>query len=150
MGRRLGIVLGAGLLLGAVGNAVSPRGLSWSNPLGNGLRSRAAEEGLVPVNLDAARRILRLPGLVVLDSRPREEFRIGRLPGARSLPWAEAEEGRALPPPAGPVLVYCSNEFCESSLRLGQWLRSKGIRDVALLVEGYDGWWNDRGPIDQD
>ena len=89
--------------------------------------------------------------MIVLDSRPREEFAIGRLPGAKSLPWAEVEEGRSTPPPKDrPILVYCANEFCESSLRLGEWLRSKGHRDVALFIEGYEAWWNAKAPYDQD
>jgi rhodanese-related sulfurtransferase len=150
MGRRVGILLGVAFLLGSVANSVSPRGLSWSHPLGTGLRSRAAEAGLIPVDLPAVREILKHPGLIILDSRPPEEFRIGHLPGARSLPWAEAERGGAPPPERVPVLVYCANEFCESSLHLGLWLRSRGLRDVALFVEGYEGWWNDHNPIEPD
>lgn len=147
---RAAVLVGIALLLAAAANAL-PGGLSWTEPLGRGLRVRAAEAGLVPVDLDAVRRLVGRPGLLLLDSRRPEDFRIGRLPGARSFPWTEAEAGRAAPPPAaGPVLVYCSNEFCDSSLELGRWLRSKGVRDVAIFVEGYEAWWNAKGAVDED
>ncbi len=89
--------------------------------------------------------------MIILDSRPREEFALGRLPRASSMPWSEVEEGLGKPPAQDrPILVYCANEFCESSFRLGEWLRSRGHRDVALFVEGYEAWWNAKDPVDQD
>lgn len=149
--RKLLGLLGTGVLLAAAANAVSPRGLAWKDPFGSGLRARAALAGIVPVELEAVRTLLKDPSVVILDSRPRDEFTIGRLPGARSTPWSVVEEGQGTLPPQGrPILVYCANEFCESSLRLGEWLRSKGYRDVALFVGGYEAWWNAKYPVDQD
>ena len=151
MTRRLLALLGAALLLAAAGNAVSPRGIPWKDPFGSGLRARAALAGIVPVDLEAVRDLLKDPSMIVLDSRPRDEFGIGRLPGARSLPWIDAEEGRAPPPERGrPILVYCANEFCESSLRLGERLRAEGYADVAVFVDGFEAWWNAKGAVDQD
>jgi rhodanese-related sulfurtransferase len=150
--RRLLILLATAALLAAGSNAVSPRGLAWKDPLGSGLRGRVALAGMVPLDLEAVRKLLKDPAVIILDSRPREEFALGRLPRAGSMPWSEVEEGRGTPPPAQdrPILVYCANEFCESSLRLGEWLRSRGHRDVALFVEGYEAWWNAKNPVDQD
>ncbi len=147
MGRRAAVLALAAVLLGTAANALHPRGLSWSRPLGAGLRARAAEAGIVPVDLEVVRKLLRTPGVVFLDSRPSEEFEIGALPGARSLPWNRIEEGGSPPgPPApSPIVVYCANEWCESSLELGRWLKSKGHRDVALFVDGYEAWWNAGG-----
>ena len=149
--RKLLALLGTAILVAAVTNAVSPRGIPWRDPFGQGLRARAALAGLVPVDLEAVRALLKNPEMIVLDSRPRDEFGFGRLPGARSLPWADVEGGRGTPlSKEHPILVYCANEFCESSLRLGEWLRSKGYRDVALFIDGYEAWWNAKGPVDQD
>jgi ArsR family transcriptional regulator len=151
MPKKLLALLATAGILGAVANAVSPRGIAWKDPLGSGLKARAALSGLVPVDLEAVRTLLKDPRMVVLDSRPKDEFALGRLPGARSLPWSEVEDGRgAMPPPGRPILVYCANEFCESSLRLGEWLRARGVRDVALFVDGYEAWWNAKSPVDQD
>lgn len=151
--RRIAALLGIAVLLAVLANAVSPRGLSWSEPLGKDLRAQAALEGLVPVGLAAARERLRDPAFLFLDARPRDEFEVGHLPGAVSLPWREVEEGAApaAPPPRGrAIVVYCANEFCETSLQLGRWLRAKGYGDVALFVDGYEAWWNAGGSREQD
>lgn len=151
--KRVWALLGIAVLLAVAANAVSPRGLSWSEPLGKDLRAKAALAGLVPVDLGAVRERLKDPRFLFLDARPREEFEIGHLPGAVSLPWGDLEEGRgpaALPPSGRALVVYCANEFCESSLRLGGWLRGKGYGDVALFVEGYEAWWNAGGSRGQD
>ena len=149
--RKVLLLVMAAVFLAVAANAVSPRGLAWKDPLGSGLRARAALAGIVPVDLGAARSLTQNPSVIVLDARPAEEYSLGRLPGARSLPWTRVEEGRGSPPPKGPpILVYCANEFCESSLRLGEWLRARGYRDVALLIDGYEAWWNAKYPVDQD
>ena len=136
-------IVAVGCLLGAAVNAVSPRGISWTRPLGDGLRAKAAAAGLLPIGLEAARG---LQGKALfLDARPLEEFSIGRLPGAVALD----PDSTALPPRGRPIVVYCANEFCETSLRLGRRLTAAGFRDVALFVEGYEAWWNARLPVDE-
>jgi rhodanese-related sulfurtransferase len=134
------------LAAGAAANAVSPWGIPWIDPVGKGLRARAAAAGLVPLALADVRARLRDSSFVFIDTRPAEEFEVGSLPGARSLPWKEVEEGRPIPSwAAGRVVVFCANEFCESSLELGRRLRGQGVRDVGLFVEGYEAWWNSGG-----
>jgi ArsR family transcriptional regulator len=143
--RHLLELAGLSILLGAAVNAVSPRGISWSRPLGEALRARAVEAGLVPVDLASVRERLRDGRALFVDARPPEEFEVGALPGAVPVPWREVEAGRVpggLPGPDRPLVLYCANEFCESSLELGRWLKKRGHRDVALFVEGYEAWWS--------
>jgi rhodanese-related sulfurtransferase len=142
--RHLLELLGLSLALAVLVNAVSPRGISWTRPLGDALRAKAIEAGLVPVDLAAVRERLRDGRVLFVDTRPPEEFEVGALPGAVPVPWKEVEAGRVpagLPGPVRPLLLYCANEFCESSLELGRWLKKRGHRDVALFVEGYEAWW---------
>ncbi len=148
MARRILALLAAAGLLAVAANAVHPRGLSWSRPLGTGLRAQAVDAGLLPVELSDVLRLLQDGRTRFLDARPPELFEIGELPGATSMPWKDVEEGRLKrpPPPAGPVVVYCDNEWCETSLLLGKWLKANGYRDVALFVDGYEAWWNAGGP----
>jgi rhodanese-related sulfurtransferase len=143
--RRALALVATAVALGAAANAVHPRGLSWTRPLGPGLRARAVEAGLVPVDLAAVRLLLKDGKTLFLDSRPVEEFETGALPGARSMPWTSIQEGAVPPAPAGPVVVYCGNEWCEASLALGAWLRGRGCRDVAIFIEGHEAWWNAGG-----
>jgi len=136
---RLLLLLGTAVVLASAANALSPRGISWTDPLGPGLRGRAAQVGLEAVPLEA---------VLLLDARPRDEFEVGHLPGATSFPWHDLEEGRpppTLPPRGRPIVIYCGNEFCEASLRLGEWLRARGYRKIGVFIEGYEAWWNAGG-----
>jgi len=149
MSARIAVLLALAVVLGSVANAVSPRGLSWTHPLGRDLRTRIIDAGLNPV---AIRRLPDLlPKVRLIDARPAEEFRIGRLPGAKSFPWKDVDNGKIpLPPAGGPTVVYCANEFCEDALRLGRLLVQRGDTDVGVLIEGYDEWWNRKWPVEQD
>jgi len=148
---RLAVLLAVALALGSAGNALSPRGLAWTRPLGKDQRARIVEAGLIPVPQKALEQDRPSILFRLVDARPREEYRIGRLKGAYSCPWRELREGTATPPPqGGPIVVYCSNEFCDDALDLGRWLLGHGYKDVGVLIDGYDAWWNARGPVEQD
>jgi rhodanese-related sulfurtransferase len=150
--RRILILLGIAGLLGATANAISPRGLSWTRPLGRGVAAQAADAGMFPVELGSIKRLLRDRSVVFVDSRPRDEFDTGHLPGAVSLPWAEVEAGgvftRPVLPRDRPLVIYCANEFCESALRLGMALKGDHA-NVAVFVDGYEAWWNAGGADEQ-
>src|SRR5688572_21379517 len=70
---RVALLLGAAAAMATASNALRPRGLSWTKPLGPELRAQAVEAGLVPVDLDALRRLLK-DKVHFLDSRPPDEF----------------------------------------------------------------------------
>ena len=145
------ILLVIAVALGAAANAVSPRGLSWSRPLGRGVAAQVAHAGLVPVDLNTIRGIVGDRSYRLIDARPPEEFAIGRLPGALNIPWNPDAPDPAKPDdPEKRIVIYCSNEFCEQSLRLGERLRRIGYRHVAVFVDGYEAWWNAGGPVEQD
>ena len=141
--KRLLLLLAVAVVLGATANALSPRGLSWSRPLGRGVAAQVADAGLVPVDLPAVKKLV---GTVrLLDARTREDFAIGRLPGAA---WWNPDG--PLPPRDKPIVVYCANEFCEYALEAGVKLKAAGYPDVAVFVDGYEAWWNAGGAVDQD
>jgi rhodanese-related sulfurtransferase len=150
---RIGVLLGIAFVLGGLANAVSPRGLSWKEPLGQDLRSQVAAAGFTPVSLAEMQVVFATGSATLIDARPAEEFRTGRIKGALSLPWHDVDSGRSgtLPPRGKPVVVYCANEFCIDGLRLAQWLDGQGFKEVGVFVDGYDAWWNGgKGVVDQD
>ena len=147
--RRILLLIGAACLLGAAANAISPRGLSWSRPLGRGIAAQVTDAGMVPVALEDVRKMVAAKSVRLIDARKPELFAIGRLPGAVNLPWDPDAPPRDVPAQDKPLVLYCDNEFCEQSLHLGRWLRSKGVRNVAVFVDGYEAWWNARGPVDE-
>jgi rhodanese-related sulfurtransferase len=136
------LLIGVALILGASANAISPRGLSWTRPLGRGVGDQVAAAGLTPVDLASMKAIVRKKSVLLIDARPEEEYRTGRLPGA--IPWTPT------PPRDRPIILYCANEFCDKALHLGEDLKKAGYRDLAVFVDGYDAWWNAGGPVDQD
>jgi rhodanese-related sulfurtransferase len=139
---RILILLGVAVLIGAGANAISPRGLSWSRPLGRGVAGDVAAAGLTPVDLAGVTELVRKKSVLLIDARPAEEYQIGRLPGA--IPWTPA------PPRDKPIVLYCANEFCDQALLLGEELKKAGYRDLAVFVDGYEAWWNAGGSVDQD
>jgi rhodanese-related sulfurtransferase len=141
------VVAGA---VGTAANALSPRGLSWTRPLGRGIAAQVADAGLVPVDLKTAQELVRTKSTWIIDARPADDYRIGRLPGADTMPWKEDAGISSTPIRQRPILVYCSNEFCEDALKLGMRLRHAGYQDIAVFVDGYEAWWNARGPVEQD
>jgi|SRR5579862_2064771 len=148
---RVAVLLAIAAAVGSLANAVSPRGLSWTHPMGRGLRAKLLDAGLAPVDVARLPDLLRGRRLRLIDARAAEEFRTGRIAGAASFPWKDVEAGTLpLPPPDGPTVVYCANEFCEEALRLARRMAARGDRDVGVLVEGYDQWWSRRWPVDQD
>ncbi len=147
---RIGVLIAVAVGLGSLANAVSPRGLSWTQPLGQDLRARVEAAGFTAIDSGG---LLATKSAVIVDARPRDEFKIGRIKGAISLPWHDIDEGKSVtaPPRGKPVIVYCANEFCPDSLRVAQWLDGQGYKDIAVYVDGYDAWWNGKkGDVDQD
>jgi len=141
--KRILLILGVAVILGATANTLSPQGLSWTRPLGRGVGPQVADAGLVPVDLPSMKKLLGTVRLV--DARSAEDFSLGRLPGA--VRWTA--DG-PLPPRDRAIVVYCANEFCEQALEVGRRLRAEGYRDVAVFVDGYEAWWNVGGKVDQD
>jgi rhodanese-related sulfurtransferase len=91
--------------------------------------------------LDAGRR----PFLI--DLRPVEAFRQGRLPGARSIPLRELRR-RQGEIPRGRVVIYCDcpREELEAAYRF---LVDQGAEQVSALEEGYAGWTARGFPVER-
>lgn len=150
---RLAVLLAVAAVLGSAANTVSPRGLSWTQPLGQELRARVVAAGFTAVSTGEMELVFATKSATILDARPAEEFRIGRIAGAMNLPWRDVDNDRSgtLPRRGQPVVVYCANEFCQDSLRLAQWLEGQGYKTIAVYVDGYDAWWNGgKGAVDKD
>lgn len=87
--------------------------------------------------------------VTLLDVREPAEFRLGSLPGARSVPLAQIVSGQAaesirLAAIGGPVVVYCKSGA--RSARAAQTLRLAGIDGVRDLRGGILAWGDDVDP----
>lgn len=78
-----------------------------------------------------------------IDSRSREKFRKGHIPGALNIPYEEADPAslRSISLPLGEVLVvYCDGEECRSSVHLAGRLRELGYSRVKVFFGGWKEW----------
>lgn len=65
--------------------------------------------------------------VTVLDVRPVEEFRAGRLPGAISIPVRELKARLRELPPGREVVAYCRGPYCVMAVEAVALLRKKGF-----------------------
>src|SRR5512136_1739292 len=129
------VILAVGAAAGLAWNATSGRGFA----LGRSVLVQAGDE-LVEAK-DAKRLLDR--GALFLDARPRDFWRMNRIPGALSLPEddfdrAFAELKGQLRRASG-IVVYCSGFGCDASHIVARKLRERGFI-AAILNEGIPAW----------
>jgi len=141
--KRFILILAGGVSLGFAWNAFSGRGIV----LGQSVLLQAGDE---LVKAPAAKGLLD-QGALFLDARPRDFWRMSRIPGSLSL----SEEGfeKAFPEVeerlrrASTIVVYCSGYGCEASHIVARKLREKGFA-AAILDEGLPAWQDAQLPLD--
>lgn len=77
--------------------------------------------------------------IVVIDVRPENEYEVGHLPFARSLPLSELKNRLAELPKNKPIVAYCRGPFCLMSVDAVKLLRAKGF-DAVKLRAGVAEW----------
>ncbi len=143
--RRFLLILALGASTGLAWNALSGRGFA----LGRSVYTQAGDE-LVPVT---QAKVLLDRGALFLDARPRDFWRMSRIPGA--LPLPEEDFDRAFPPleasvrHAKAVVVYCSGYGCDASHIVARRLRERGIA-AGILDEGLPAWEDAGLPLDRE
>jgi rhodanese-related sulfurtransferase len=143
--RRFILILVAGVVAGLAWNAASGRGFT----LGRSVLVQAGDE-LVEA-ADAKRLLDR--GALFLDARPRDFWRMNRIPGALSLPEDDfdrafaALDGRLRR--ASGIVVYCSGYGCDASHVVARKLRERGFI-AAILDEGIPAWQDAGFPMDSE
>jgi rhodanese-related sulfurtransferase len=141
--KRFILILVAGAALGLAWNAGSGRGMA----LGQSVLVQAGDE-LVAVR---AGKVLLDQGALFLDARPRDFWRMSRIPGALPLPDEDFERAFQEAEPrlrrASAVVVYCSGYGCEASHLVARKLRERGFA-AAILDEGLPAWQDANLPLD--
>jgi rhodanese-related sulfurtransferase len=86
-------------------------------------------------------------GLVVVDSRSRQAWRQGHLPGAVHLPTAEiAARAPELLPAGAVVVTYCWGPGCNGATRAALEFARLGFR-VKEMIGGYEYWVREGFPV---
>jgi rhodanese-related sulfurtransferase len=128
-------------------------GLSWNSLSGKGFdlsQSVFVQTGDTLVPAETAKAWLDR-GALFIDARPRDFWRMSRIPGAESLPEEDfdrafAEIERQLRRNSS-IIVYCSGYGCESSHIVARQLRERGLPAV-ILDEGLPAWEDEGYPLD--
>ncbi len=130
-------------------------GLAWNALSGRGFtltRSVLAQAGdeLVPA---AQAKVLLDRGALFLDARPRDFWKMNRIPGALPLPEDDFDKSFPKVEPAvrraKAVVVYCSGYGCEASLVVARRLHELGIA-AGVLDEGLPAWEDAHFPLDRE
>lgn len=85
---------------------------------------------------------------IFIDLRPAEEFKVGRLPGARSIPSQDVPTRYAEIPRTGRVIFYCACPLKEVQPAY-QFLWDHGYRNIGILDEGFPGWVKRGYPVER-
>lgn len=143
--KRFILILVTGAAAGLLWNAASGRGFALG-------RSVLVQDGDELVTANDARMLLDR-GALFLDARPRDFWRMNRIPGALALP--EDDFDRSLPEVepqlrrASGIVVYCSGFGCEASHVVARRLRERGLI-AAILDEGLPAWQDAGFPVDSE
>ena len=99
-------------------------------------RARDAMEPILRSELMAR---LRDDLVIVLDVRPEDEFRLGRLPRALNIPLSQLERRLAELPLGADVVAYCRGPYCGLSFEAVALLRARGYA-ARRLEDGFPEW----------
>ena len=77
--------------------------------------------------------------VTILDVRPEDEFALGHLPGALSIPFRELKSRLSEIDPKHEIVAYCRGPYCVLSYEAVAWLRSRGFK-VRRLQDGLPEW----------
>jgi rhodanese-related sulfurtransferase/DNA-binding transcriptional ArsR family regulator len=98
-----------------------------------------ARDDLEPVGREELLARVRLGSVVVVDVRPREEYRAGHIAGAVSIPIDDLPRRLRDLPAGRDVVAYCRGPYCLLAFQAVRTLRSHGRR-ARRLVEGFPEW----------
>ena len=87
--------------------------------------------------------------ITILDVRPADEFAMGHLPGAVSIPLGELKRRLSELPRSREVIAYCRGAYCVMAFEAVALLRSSGFKS-RRLEEGMPEWRTAGLPVELD
>jgi rhodanese-related sulfurtransferase/predicted transcriptional regulator len=96
-------------------------------------------DNLEPVSRKELLRRMRDGLVTLIDTRPKEEFAAGHLPGAINLPLSELKRRLRELPRDQEIVAYCRGPYCVLSYEAVAELRKRGFK-AFRLEDGYPEW----------
>jgi rhodanese-related sulfurtransferase len=90
-------------------------------------------------------------GLLFIDSRSRDDYAAGHIPGALAIPLDSVQRsgkteagsewaGTLDFPGAQTLIVYCEGGDCQTSIALAKIIHDKGYKDIRIFTGGWAEW----------
>lgn len=98
-----------------------------------------SRDELEPLPREELLRRIRGGRTVVIDVRPREEYRAGHIPGALSIPLGELDKRLSELPARKEIVAYCRGPYCVMAYEAVARLRARGRR-ARRLTDGFPEW----------
>ena len=142
--QRIGIILLVSGVVSILVNSIHPRKISWVQDWSRHVEAKAAKQKIKVIPLSVALEKFQSLEIVFIDARPMEEFALGHIPGAVSVPFQSLEEqfvmiGELIDSDRE-LVVYCKNRECDDSLMLAIELQTMGCSNLVLYVDGFELW----------
>lgn len=96
-----------------------------------------------PIRLSEAQRLFRDEGALFIDTREQEQYRLGHIPRALSVPlesMAELDRSLGNISKDQTIVTYCDGEECSQSIDLAMRLEEIGYLDVYFFLGGWQEW----------
>lgn len=159
--KRISLLTGVVLVISLLYNGVNPNGIRLLTPyriirVGDDrqkvplfqTRSAFSEvavetEPLDEITLADFEQVVLSGEALVFDTRPREDYCKGHIPGAFSVPYAELLAGRVELgeiEPTRRIITYCEGRSCQESIDLAVHLSQLGYLAVSFYLGGWEEW----------
>jgi len=141
------ILSALGAIVGFGYNAASPKGV----PVKGGKEAILQQQGTRMLTTDEVKYYSQQAGTVMVDARSAEEYELGHIAGAVSLPLDKFDQ--AFPPmqtelkKSKVVIIYCSGGSCGTSEEVAKKLSENGLKNLAVFADGLPGWMQAKLPI---
>ena len=104
------------------------------------------------ISLDEAQDYFSSGDVLFIDSRPQQNFQIGRIFGAINIPYDEYVndyiKDRISVPLDKTLIVYCDGADCRTSVSLAKILAGKGFTEIRIFFGGWVEWLDAGLPVD--
>jgi len=136
-----------GAMVGFGYNAASPKGI----PVKGGKEAILQQQGTRMLTTDEVKYYSQQPGTLMVDARSAEEYELGHIAGAMSLPLDKFDQAFMAVQPelrkSKLIVLYCSGGSCGTSEEVAKKLGEKGFKDLAVYADGLPGWMRAKLPI---
>ncbi|MGZ8708901.1 MAG: rhodanese-like domain-containing protein [Thermoanaerobaculia bacterium] len=98
------------------------------------------------ISIEDAQKLFASGQAVFIDVRSNEQYTLGHIKGALSIPGSQLIRRFSEVPPRKTIITYCACSAEQSSGRAAADLIAHGVKDVFALKGGWNDWKNDGHP----